>query len=80
MVETYVPRTRAGEVSATASRAREAARRLTAEGRPIRFLRSTFLPSDEVCFLVFEADSQAVVDEATARAAIEVERILEALE
>ena len=80
VVETYVPRGRDAELAATAGRARDAALRLAAEGRRIRFLRSTFLPTDELCFLVFEAESPSVVGEATERAAIEFERIIEAVE
>ncbi|MEP7334821.1 MAG: nickel-binding protein [Actinomycetota bacterium] len=79
IVETYVPRGSGAEVT-TAERAREAARTLAAAGRRIQFLRSTFLPSDELCFLVFEAESPAVVSEATARAAIDFARIVEAVE
>ena len=80
MVETFVPRAGGPEVAATAERAREAALALAAEGLGIRFLRSTFLPTDELCFFVFEADSQALVDQVTERAEIEVERVVEALE
>ena len=80
VVETYVPRGNGAELAATAERAREAALMLAAEGRRIRFLRSTFLPTDELCFLVFDADSLGVVGEATARAEIEFERIIEAVE
>ena len=80
VVETYVPSGSDGELAATTERAREAARTLAAEGRRIRFLRSTFLPTDELCFLVFEAESPSVVGEATERAAIEFERIIEAVE
>jgi hypothetical protein len=61
-------------------RAREAAERLTVEGRRIRFVRSTFVPSDEFCFLTFEAESAAVVGEMAERAEIEFERIVEAIE
>jgi hypothetical protein len=80
VVETYVPRGPAAEHVATAERARQAALTLAAEGQRIRFLRSTFLPTDELCFLVFEADSPGVVSEATERAAIEFGRIVEAVE
>ena len=75
-----MPRGRGGEHAATAERARQAALTLAAEGQRIRFLRSTFLPTDELCFLVFEADSPGVVSEATERAAIEFERIVEAVD
>lgn len=80
VVETYVPRSSSAELAATAERAREAALTLAAEGQRIRFLRSTFLPTDELCLLVFEADSPAVVGEATERAAIEFERVVEAID
>ena len=80
VVETFVPRAHGSELAATTERAREAALSLAAQGRRIRFLRSTFLPTDELCFLVFEAESQSVVDEATELAAIEFERIVEAIE
>lgn len=80
LVETYVPRGREGELEAAAGRACDAATRLTEEGRQIRFLRSTFVPDDELCFLIFEAESQALVAEAAARAEIEYERIVEAVE
>lgn len=80
VVETYVPRGRGAEHAATAERARHAALALAADGQRIRFLRSTFLPTDELCFLVFEADSSDVVSEATERASIEFERIVEAVD
>lgn len=80
VVETYVPRARAEELAAATARAREATRTLAKEGRRIRFLRSTFLPEDELCFFVFEAESPALVGEAAERAAIEFERIVEAVE
>ncbi|HEX4929894.1 MAG TPA: nickel-binding protein [Gaiellaceae bacterium] len=80
LVEAYVPRGRPKELEAAAGRAREAAARLTEEGLRIRFLRSTFVPDDELCFLIFEAESRALVAEAASRAAIEYERILEAIE
>jgi hypothetical protein len=80
VVEAYVPARGGSEVADAARRAGDAALALTTEGRPIRFVRSTFLPTDEVCLLVFEADSAALVGEATERAAIAFERIIEAVE
>jgi hypothetical protein len=80
VAETYVPSGRDVEPAATAERVRAAARALRREGREIRFLRSTFMPTDELCLLVFEAESSAVVGEAAERAAVEVERIVEVVE
>jgi hypothetical protein len=53
---------------------------LAAEGRQIRFVRSTFLPTDEVGFFVFEAEIADVVRDLAARAGITYERIVEAVE
>ena len=80
VVEAYVPSRRGVEVAVASQRAREAAVMLASEGKQIRFVRSTFLPTDEVCFLVFEAESAALVGEVTERAAIDFERIIEAVE
>ena len=80
LVETYVPRVHAGHLAAVAARARAAARSLAGEGRRIRFVRATFVPADELWLLVFDAESPALVAEATARAEIAYDRILEAVE
>lgn len=80
LVETYVPRVHAGHLAEVAGRARAAARSLAGEGRRIRFVRATFVPEDELWLLVFDAESPALVAEATARAEIAYDRILEAVE
>lgn len=80
LVETYVPRVRADDLAAAAARAGAAARSLAGEGQRIRFLRATFVPADELWLLAFEAESPALVAEATARAEIAYDRILEAVE
>ena len=80
VVEAYVSSLEHGKLDDAAERARAAAVALAAEGRRIRFVRSTFLPVDEVGFLVFEADSADVVRELAARAEIIHERIVEAVE
>jgi hypothetical protein len=80
LVETYMPRGRPRQLEAAVGRAREAAELLAGEGQRIRFLRATFVPDDELCFLIFEAESQALVTQAATRGAIEYERILETVE
>ena len=79
LVECYVPNSRSRELPETAARAREAAQILTAEGAQVRYLRSTFVPSDELCLHLFEADSADRVSEASKRAGIEPERVVEAV-
>ena len=78
LLETYVSRADSDELSDLAARASEAALRMEADGRRIRLVRSTFLPSDEVGFLIFEAESADAVGEVAGRAAITYERIVEA--
>jgi hypothetical protein len=53
---------------------------MTGEGTPIRYLRAIFLGDEETCFHVYEADSPGLVEEASRRAAIPVERVIEALD
>jgi hypothetical protein len=79
LIESYLPRSRSGELSAEVSRLRHATATLTAEGRRVRHLRSTFLPSDELCLHLLEAESAATVGEASRRAAIEPARVVQAL-
>jgi hypothetical protein len=62
-----------------AARARAAAHELTLEGTPVRCIRSFFVPADELCFWLYEGPSAEAVGEATRRAAIEVERVVEAV-
>ena len=44
LIETYLPRSRSGELPAVVDRLRRATESLAAEGAPVRHLRSTFLP------------------------------------
>ena len=78
LVELYLPA--ADRVPAAAARARAAAEQLAGEGRPIRYLRSIFIPSDQTCFLVFEAPSEDAVREAGNRAAVTFTRVVEAMQ
>ena len=66
LVETYVARTDSAAVELGAERSRLAAEELTREGTPVRCLRSIFVPEDETCFFLYEADSAD-----TMRAAVE---------
>lgn len=54
-VETYLSRTRAGELVACEQRARSAAEELTREQASVHFERSIHIPEDETCFFVFQA-------------------------
>ena len=80
LVESYLARSHGTDLNDLAARARQAAEALAQEGKNVRYLRSSFLPEDEVCLHWFEAPSAALVDEATQRAALVCDRIVEAVE
>ena len=76
LVELYVSGAGADGADHETRRARCAAAELTAEGRPVRLVRSIFVPEDETCFLLVEAETAEVVHEAANRAAVPFERVL----
>jgi hypothetical protein len=76
LVELYVSRADADGGERETCRARHAAAALTAEGQPVRLVRSIFVPEDETCFLLVEADTAELVREAATRAAVLYERVL----
>jgi hypothetical protein len=80
LVEIYAPRSRAGDVSATTRRVGAAVAELSSEGVPIRHVRTTFLPDDEMCFHLVEASSAGVVDELCRRAGLGRVRVVVAVE
>lgn len=76
LVEVYTPA--GSSVAETERRAAEAADQLSGEGTPVRYLRAIFVPADATCFYLFEAPSATLAGEASRRASIEFERIVEA--
>lgn len=78
LAEYYAPRSGAALEDAIA-RVRLAANEIAAEGVGLRHVRSTFVPEEEICFLLFEAESPDVVDEVGRRAGLPFERVVEAM-
>jgi hypothetical protein len=75
LLELYVSRVEGdAAVERDAAQARLGAEALTQEGRPVRYLRSIFLPEEETCFFLFEAESAEDVEEAARRASLAVDR------
>lgn len=80
LVELYVSEIDGGAVADSKARsARLAAEELAREGRPVRYLRSIFVPEDEICFLLYEAARVEEVEDAVRRASLQVERVAEAI-
>ena len=78
LAETYLPATTSSDEMERS--AFEAAAALTAEGTPIRFIRSILVPEDETCFFVFEAASSIAVQEVARRAGCGEARVSRAIE
>jgi hypothetical protein len=75
LVELERPEEGWARLQQTAADARAAAAALRAEGVPVRFLRSVFVPEDDACFLLYEGPSPRAVREAAERSAAAVSRI-----
>jgi hypothetical protein len=75
LVERYVSRSDTEALQLGVERARRAAERLSREGTPVRLVRSIFVPEDETCFYLYEAESSDAVIEAARRAELRVDRI-----
>ena len=79
LVETYLARGVAGELTTREQRARSAAKELTQEGASVRFDRSIHVPEDETCFFVFDAPSGREAALAAERAELDPIRVVEAV-
>ncbi len=80
LVEAYLPRTSPGGADAVAARARAVAAQMRRDGTAIRFLRSFFVPEDELWFGFYQARSIDEVAEATSRADLVPGRIQPAVD
>ena len=78
LIETYVPRTDTDAVGRGGELARAAAEELLREGTAIRYLQAIFVPEDETCFYVYEADSADAVRAAAERASLPAARVVAA--
>jgi Protein of unknown function (DUF4242) len=79
LVERYLPHTTPNRLATAALRAQQAAEQMSTKGVTVRYLHSTFLLQDEMCFCLFEAHSARVVAEANEAAGLPYERISEAI-
>jgi hypothetical protein len=78
LVERHLPGFTAGQLPDAAGAAKAKSDELRAEGTPVRYLRSTFVPGTEKCYCLFEGESAEAVREANERAGLPFERIVEA--
>src|SRR5450755_4051736 len=68
LVERHLPGITIDQLTAAAARAKSITSDMTQQGKPVRYLRSTFLPLEEKSFCLFEGPSAELVREANERA------------
>ena len=78
MVERDLPGITMEELAAAQKRAIQTGKELTAQGRQVRYIRSTFVPGEHKCMCLFEASGPELVREANERAQIPFTRIVQA--
>ena len=79
MVECYSPAIDRQAVESSGHRAMAAAAELRSRGRPVDYVGALLVPGDEVVFHIFAATSSAAVRNASLRAGLEFERVLESI-
>jgi hypothetical protein len=79
VVECYSPAIDRGAVESTGQRAIAAAAELREEGRGVEYRGALLVPGDEVVFHLFTAGSLSAVREASLRAGVDFERVLESI-
>ena len=58
----------------------ETSNKFTAEGKPVRYIRSTYVTGDARCMCLFESDSQDLVKDVNETAVLPFNNIVEALD
>jgi len=78
VVERYRSRSDPESLRAVADRLAGGARRVSSEGTSVRYVDTIFLPGDETCLHMFEADAAADVRAVLRLAGIDVDRVVPA--
>jgi hypothetical protein len=78
LVERHLPGITMDQLAAAQKAAIETGRRLSDAGKPVRYIRSTFVPSEARCMCLFEASNPQVVKQLNDEAKIPYTRVIEA--
>jgi muconolactone delta-isomerase len=78
LVERDLPGITMEDLAECQKRAIQMGKEMTAQGREVRYIRSTFVPGENKCMCLFEAPSVENVREANERASIPFTRIVAA--
>ena len=79
LAEIYVSSSGGARFAELVARVCAAATELSAERIRVRCVRAIFVPSDETCFCLFDAESEAGVHEASRRAGVPLVRVADAV-
>lgn len=80
MVDRNLPGVTREQLAAAQAAAIETSQRLAAQGKRVRYIRSTFVPGESRCMCLFEADTPELVKEVNEAARIPYTQIAEALD
>lgn len=80
MVDRNLPGVTVEQLTVAQKAAIETSRRFTAQGRPVRYIRSTFVPGEAHCMCLFEASDPEVVKQVNQEAKIPFTRVTEAMD
>jgi hypothetical protein len=80
MVDRDLPGITLEQLAGAQRAAIQTCQQFTANGKPVRYIRSTFVPGDSHCMCLFEATDAALVKEVNEKAKIPYRRVAEALD
>ena len=80
MVERLLKGIAMSDLAAAQQAAIATSQEMTAQGTPVRYIRSTFVPESGACMCLFEASEAAAVKRANETARIPFDRIVEAMD
>jgi hypothetical protein len=80
MVERELPGIEMEQLAAAQKAAIDTSNKFTSEGKPVRYIRTTFVPGEAHCMCLFEAGDPEHVREVNETAGIPFTRIVEALD
>jgi hypothetical protein len=78
MVDRELPGITMEQLAAAQKAAIETGKRLTAAGKNVRYIRSTFVPGESHCMCLFEASNPELVKQLNDEAKIPYTRVVEA--
>ena len=80
MVDRDLPGIKMEQLAAAQKAAIDLGQKMTAQGKKVRYIRTTFVPGESHCMCLFEAANADVVKELNETAKIPFKRIVEAMD